>query len=137
MGSSICEQKGEQTLLTFQQCLEHLYSRLSPLKCLHQTKPHKCQLYRRGNGKACAFLPLLQQIHRASTVACVHRDKKPCYMRTQPQNTSHHRPQTPPSPVNEKGALARYLLTFQTSFSSSNISPLFCARLQVLMESST
>lgn len=45
----------------------------------------------------------------------------------------YHRPQTPPSPLNEKGALTCYLPTFQRSFSFSNVSPLLCAQLQSTM----
>lgn len=43
----------------------------------------------------------------------------------------YHRPQTPPSPLHEKGALICYLPTFQRSFSFSNVSPLLCAQLHV------
>lgn len=43
----------------------------------------------------------------------------------------YRRPQTPPSPLNEKGALTCYLPTFQRSFSFSNVSPLLCAQLHV------
>lgn len=50
---------------------------------------NKSQLCRKGNGRAFAFLPLLQKIYRASNVAHVPTDKIHCGICIQPQNTSH------------------------------------------------